>query len=178
MKIEVDQAKAGALGLTTADINSALSAAWGGSYVNDFTDRGRVKKVYIQADAPYRMTPEDLNRWYVRNDQGQMAPFPAFATASWTCGSPRLERYNGISSVNIQGLARPGQEFGPGDRRDGEAGRPAARRDRVRVGPACRPRNWNPATRRRPCMASRSWSCSCCWPPSMRAGRSRWPSSW
>ncbi|MDR6624149.1 efflux RND transporter permease subunit [Caulobacter segnis] len=112
LKIEVDQAKAGAMGLTTADINSALSAAWGGSYVNDFIDRGRVKKVYIQADAPYRMTPEDLNRWYVRNDQGQMVPFPAFATASWTYGSPRLERYNGLPSMNIQGSPAPGKSSG------------------------------------------------------------------
>ncbi|HWT52061.1 MAG TPA: efflux RND transporter permease subunit, partial [Caulobacter sp.] len=112
LKIEVDQAKAGAMGLTTADINSALSAAWGGSYVNDFIDRGRVKKVYIQADAPYRMTPEDLNRWYVRNGSGQMVPFPAFATASWTYGSPRLERYNGLSSVNIQGAPAPGKSSG------------------------------------------------------------------
>jgi multidrug efflux pump len=112
LKIEVDQAKAGALGLTTADINSALSAAWGGSYVNDFIDRGRVKKVYIQADAPYRMTPEDLNRWYVRNSSGQMVPFPAFATSSWTYGSPRLERYNGLSSVNLQGSPAPGKSSG------------------------------------------------------------------
>ena len=112
LKIEVDQAKAGAMGLTTADINSALSAAWGGSYVNDFIDRGRVKKVYMQADAPYRMTPEDLNRWYVRNNQGQMVPFPAFASASWTYGSPRLERYNGLSSMNIQGAPAPGKSSG------------------------------------------------------------------
>ena len=112
LKIEVDQAKAGAMGLTTADINSALSAAWGGSYVNDFIDRGRVKKVYIQADAPYRMTPEDLNRWYVRNNQGQMVPFPAFATASWTYGSPRLERYNGLPSMNLQGSPAPGKSSG------------------------------------------------------------------
>jgi multidrug efflux pump len=112
LKIEVDQAKAGALGLTTADINSALSAAWGGSYVNDFIDRGRVKKVYMQADAPFRMTPEDLNRWYVRNNNGQMVPFPAFATASWTYGSPRLERYNGLPSLNIQGSPAPGKSSG------------------------------------------------------------------
>jgi len=112
LKIEVDQAKAGAMGLTTADINSALSAAWGGSYVNDFIDRGRVKKVYMQADAPYRMTPEDLNRWYVRNNQGQMVAFPAFASASWTYGSPRLERYNGLSSMNIQGAPAPGKSSG------------------------------------------------------------------
>ena len=112
LKIEVDQAKAGAMGLTTADINSALSSAWGGTYVNDFIDRGRVKKVYMQADAPYRMTPEDLNRWYVRNSSGQMVAFPAFATASWTYGSPRLERYNGLSSMNIQGSPAPGKSSG------------------------------------------------------------------
>jgi hydrophobe/amphiphile efflux-1 (HAE1) family protein len=112
LKIEVDQAKAGAMGLTTADINSALSSAWGGAYVNDFIDRGRVKKVYMQADAPYRMTPEDLNRWYVRNGSGQMVAFPAFATASWTYGSPRLERYNGLSSMNIQGSPAPGKSSG------------------------------------------------------------------
>ncbi|ENZ80499.1 efflux RND transporter permease subunit [Caulobacter vibrioides] len=112
LKIEVDQAKAGAMGLTTADINSALSSAWGGTYVNDFIDRGRVKKVYMQADAPYRMTPEDLNRWYVRNSSGQMVAFPAFATASWTYGSPRLERYNGLSSMNIQGAPAPGKSSG------------------------------------------------------------------
>ena len=112
LKIEVDQAKAGDMGLTTADINSALSSAWGGTYVNDFIDRGRVKKVYMQADAPYRMTPEDLNRWYVRNSSGQMVAFPAFATASWTYGSPRLERYNGLSSMNIQGAPAPGKSSG------------------------------------------------------------------
>jgi multidrug efflux pump len=112
LQIEVDQAKAGAMGLTTADINSALSAAWGGSYVNDFVDRGRVKKVYIQADAQFRMTPEDLNRWYVRNSSGQMVPFQAFATSDWTFGSPRLERYNGVSSINLQGSPAPGKSSG------------------------------------------------------------------
>ncbi|MDB5455654.1 MAG: transporter, hydrophobe/amphiphile efflux family [Caulobacter sp.] len=112
LKIEVDQAKAGAMGLTTADINSALSAAWGGSYVNDFIDRGRIKKVYVQADAQYRMRPEDLDRWYVRNNVGQMVPFSAFASSSWTYGSPRLERYNGLSSMNIQGAPAPGKSSG------------------------------------------------------------------
>jgi multidrug efflux pump len=110
--IDVDQAKAGAMGLTTADINSALSAALGGAYVNDFIDRGRVKKVFVQADAPFRMKPEDLDRWYVRNAAGEMAPFSAFATSHWTIGSPRLERYNGLSSVNIQGSPAPGKSSG------------------------------------------------------------------
>ena len=112
LKIDIDQAKAGAMGLTTSDINSALSAAWGGSYVNDFIDRGRIKKVYMQADAPFRMRPEDLNRWYVRNNTGQMVPFSAFATTHWVYGSPRLERYNGVSSMNIQGAPAPGKSSG------------------------------------------------------------------
>jgi multidrug efflux pump len=112
LKIDIDQAKAGAMGLTTADINAALSAAWGGTYVNDFIDRGRVKKVYVQADAPYRMRPEDLNNWYVRTSSGTMAPFSSFATSHWIYGSPRLERYNGLSSVNIQGSPAPGKSSG------------------------------------------------------------------
>jgi multidrug efflux pump len=112
LKIDIDQAKAGAMGLTTADINAALSAAWGGSYINDFIDRGRVKKVYVQADAPYRMRPEDLSAWYVRNSSGTMVPFDAFATSHWIYGSPRLERYNGLSSMNIQGSPAPGKSSG------------------------------------------------------------------
>ena len=110
--IDVDHAKAGAMGLTTADINATLSTALGGSYVNDFMDRGRVKKVFVQADAPFRMKPEDLERWYVRNRAGEMAPFSSFASSHWTIGSPRLERYNGLPSVNIQGSPAPGQSSG------------------------------------------------------------------
>ncbi|MGA0601300.1 efflux RND transporter permease subunit [Caulobacter sp. KR2-114] len=112
LSITVDQAKAGSMGLTTADINATLSTALGGTYVNDFVDRGRVKKVYVQADAPYRMTPEDLGRWYVRGANGQMAPFSSFATSSWTVGSPRLERYNGLSSIDIQGSPAKGKSTG------------------------------------------------------------------
>ncbi|KQY99072.1 multidrug transporter [Caulobacter sp. Root1455] len=112
LKIEIDQAKAGAMGLTTADINAALSAAWGGAYVNDFIDRGRIKKVYVQADAPYRMRPEDLDSWYVRTSSGTMAPFSSFATSHWIYGSPRLERYNGLSSMDIQGAPAPGKSSG------------------------------------------------------------------
>ena len=112
LKIDIDQAKAGSMGLTTADINAALSAAWGGSYVNDFIDRGRIKKVYVQADAPYRMRPEDLDTWYVRTSSGTMAPFSSFATSHWVYGSPRLERYNGLSSMNIQGAPAPGKSSG------------------------------------------------------------------
>jgi multidrug efflux pump len=112
LRIDVDPAKAGAQGLSVADINSAISTAWGGAYVNDFLDRGRVKKVYVQADAPYRMKPEDLNQWYIRNTSGQMVPFSSVAAVGWTFGSPRLERYNGSSSVNIQGSAAPGRSSG------------------------------------------------------------------
>ena len=112
LRIDVDQAKAGAMGLSIADINSAISTAWGGAYVNDFMDRGRVKKVYIQADAPFRMKPEDLDLWQIRNSAGQMVPFSSVASVSWTSGSPRLERYNGSPSVNIQGSAAPGYSSG------------------------------------------------------------------
>ena len=112
LDVKVDQAQAGSMGLSLADINSTLSAALGGAYVNDFVDRGRVKKVYVQADAPFRMRPEDLDRWYVRGSNGQMAPFSSFARASWTIGSPRLERYNGISSVDIQGSPAKGRSTG------------------------------------------------------------------
>jgi multidrug efflux pump len=112
LQIDIDQSKAQAMGLTTADINSTLSAALGSAYVNDFIDRGRVKRVYVQADAQFRMTPEDLNKWYVRNAAGQMAPFGSFATSRWIVGSPKLERYNGTSAVEIQGTAAPGHSSG------------------------------------------------------------------
>ncbi|WP_295380934.1 efflux RND transporter permease subunit [uncultured Pseudacidovorax sp.] len=108
MKLSIDPQRAEALGLSIADINATLSTAWGSSYVNDFLDRGRVKKVMLQADAPYRMQPSDIDRWYVRNASGAMVPFTAFATASWASGSPRLERYNGFPSVEILGMALPG----------------------------------------------------------------------
>ncbi|MGR0306763.1 multidrug efflux RND transporter permease subunit AdeJ [Acinetobacter beijerinckii] len=111
-KITVDQAQAGAMGVSIADINSTMSMAWGGSYINDFVDRGRVKKVYVQGEADTRMMPEDLNKWYVRNSKGEMVPFSAFAKGEWTYGSPRLERYNGVSSVNIQGTPAPGVSSG------------------------------------------------------------------
>ena len=111
-QITIDQAQAGAIGVSIADINSTMSMAWGGSYINDFVDRGRVKKVYVQGQADSRMMPEDLNKWYVRNNKGDMVPFSAFATGQWTYGSPRLERYNGVSSVNIQGSPAPGVSSG------------------------------------------------------------------
>ncbi|MDN5842931.1 MAG: efflux RND transporter permease subunit [Alcaligenaceae bacterium] len=111
-RIEIDQAKAGALGLSMEQVNSTLSSAWGGTYVNDFIDKGRVKKVYVQAEAESRMVPEDLQNWYARNASGQMVPFSAFATAHWEYGSPRLERYNGIPAMQIQGEPAPGVSSG------------------------------------------------------------------
>ncbi len=111
-ELDIDQAKVGALGISMAEVNDLLASAWGGSYVNDFVDRGRVKKVYLQGDAPSRMLPEDLNKWHFRNKAGEMVPFSAFATGHWMYGSPRLERYNGSSSVEIVGQAAPGLSTG------------------------------------------------------------------
>lgn len=113
LKVNVDLAKAGALGVSQSEINSTLSTAWGSTYVNDFVDRGRVKRVYVQGIAESRMNPEDINKWFVRNNNGEMVPFSSFATTEWTYGSPRLERYNGFSSMEIQGMA--GQGFSTGD---------------------------------------------------------------
>ena len=112
LELDIDLAKAEALGLTQADINNTLSTAWGSSYVNDFIDRGRVKKVYLQGTPESRMVPEDLDEWYVRNANGDMVPFTAFAYSYWTYGSPRLERYNGFSAMEIQGAAAPGYSTG------------------------------------------------------------------
>ena len=112
LELDIDLAKAEALGLTQADINNTLSTAWGSSYINDFIDRGRVKKVYLQGTPESRMVPEDLDEWYVRNANGDMVPFTAFAHSYWTYGSPRLERYNGFSAMEIQGAAAPGYSTG------------------------------------------------------------------
>jgi len=106
--LSIDAQKAGMLGLSMSDVNDTLAAAWGSSYVNDFIDNGRVKKVFIQSDAAYRMLPDDIDRWFVRNSSGAMVPFSAFAQAGWSSGSPRLERYNGVPSAEILGMALPG----------------------------------------------------------------------
>ncbi|HIF9213867.1 TPA: efflux RND transporter permease subunit [Photobacterium damselae] len=105
--IDLDYEKAKALGIDINDINKTLSIAWGSSYVNDFIDRGRIKKVYVQADAPYRMSPKDISDWYVRNNKGEMVPFSAFSQSHWGFGSPRLARYNGNSAFEILGEAAP-----------------------------------------------------------------------
>ena len=110
--VEIDQEKASALTLSLADVNATLSTAWGSAYVNDFIDRGRVKSVYVQADAASRMQPEDVGRWFVRNQGGAMVPFSAFSSGRWTYGSPRLERFNGAAAVEIQGGAAQGVSSG------------------------------------------------------------------
>ncbi|QID18818.1 efflux RND transporter permease subunit [Nitrogeniibacter mangrovi] len=110
--LDIDLQKAGALGVSMASITDTLATAWGGTYVNDFIDRGRIKKVYVQADAPARMTPNDLDKWYVRNADGEMVPFSAFTRAKWTYGPQRLERFNGVPSMEILGQAAPGLSSG------------------------------------------------------------------
>ena len=114
LRVNVDVEKASALGLSTANINSTLAAAWGGQYIDDFIDRGRVKRVYVQADSPFRMTPQDFNLWSVKNNRGEMVPFSAFATSHWEYGSPRLERYNGVPAMEIQGEPAAGVSSGEG----------------------------------------------------------------
>ncbi|UIJ47154.1 efflux RND transporter permease subunit [Sphingomonas cannabina] len=112
LKIDIDQAKLSALGLNEADVNNTLSTAWGGRYVNDFIDRGRVKRVYVQGDAPFRASPEDISKWFVRGSNGQMAPFSSFARISWSQAPTTLSRFSGISSFEFQGQSAPGHSSG------------------------------------------------------------------
>jgi HAE1 family hydrophobic/amphiphilic exporter-1 len=111
-RVDIDWDRAGALGVPLGSIHSTLATAFGSSYVNDFIQAGRVKKVYVQADAPYRRLPQDLERLYVRNTTGKMVPFSAFASARWSLGSPKLERFNAFPSMNIQGQPAPGHSTG------------------------------------------------------------------
>ncbi|TBW33052.1 efflux RND transporter permease subunit [Azotobacter chroococcum] len=111
-RLLIDDEQARAYGVPLADINSSVSIAWGASYVNDFIDRGRVKKVYLQGKAEARMSPEDLNKWFVRNAAGAMVPFSAFASGEWTYGPPKLARYNGVSAMEILGEPAPGYSSG------------------------------------------------------------------
>ena len=111
-KLDIDDVRAEALGLSPTDINNVLTTAWGSSYVNDFIQNGRVKKVYLQAAAKSRMQPQDIDSWYVRNAKGDMVPFSAFSSARWQYASPRLERYNGIPAMEIMGQAAPGVSTG------------------------------------------------------------------
>jgi multidrug efflux pump len=116
LHVTIDQPKASALGVSLADINSTLSAAWGTTFINDFIDRGRVKRVYMQGDSPYRMTPQDLNRWYVKSANGTMAPFSSFASSDWTIGPASLTRYNGLPAIELQGQGQTGVSTGTATR--------------------------------------------------------------
>src|SRR5690606_36307887 len=111
-RLLIDDEKARVLGVSLSEINQTLSIGWGSSYVNDFIDRGRVKRVYLQGEAHSRMNPEDLNKWFVRNNQGDMVPFSAFASGEWIYGPPKLSRYNGVSAMEILGQAAPGYSSG------------------------------------------------------------------
>ncbi|GAB7222675.1 multidrug efflux RND transporter permease subunit VmeB [Vibrio owensii] len=111
-QVHIDHVKLRALDVSINDVNQILSSAWGGAYINDYIDRGRVKKVMVQSDAEHRMQPKDFDSWYVRNSQGEMVPFSAFATGEWTYGSPLLQRFNGLPAMNIQGGAAPGVSTG------------------------------------------------------------------
>jgi multidrug efflux pump len=112
LNVDIDQEKVGALGLAQRDVDATLTAAWGGDYVNDFVDRGRVKRVYVQGDAPFRSRPEDLGEWYVRTASGTMAPFSAFASTSWKQAPVTVGRFNGLSAYEIQGATAPGRSTG------------------------------------------------------------------
>jgi HAE1 family hydrophobic/amphiphilic exporter-1 len=111
-RINVDWEKAGALGVPITAIHNTIAAAFGSAYVNDFIQAGRVKRVFVQADAPYRMLPKDLEKLYVRNTTGKMVTFSSFSFGHWTYGSPKLERYNGFPSINIWGEPAPGRSSG------------------------------------------------------------------
>ena len=112
LHLDIDQAQASALGLAQADINSTLSSAWGGTYVNDFLDRGRVKRVYVQGDQPYRSVPDDIGQWYVRGSSGQMASFASFASSHWSRGPQLQQRFNGLPAMQVQGSAAEGRSSG------------------------------------------------------------------
>ncbi|MDP4545751.1 efflux RND transporter permease subunit [Psychrobacter faecalis] len=112
LKININQEQAAAYGLSLANINSVISTAWGSSYINDFVDRGRIKRVFVQGEPSSRTNPDDIGKWYVRNDAGEMIPFDAFSSSEWQSGSPRLTRYNSLPSMNIQGSAAPGLSTG------------------------------------------------------------------
>ena len=112
LKVDIDQQRLAALGLNSGDVNSTLSTAWGGRYVNDFIDRGRVKRVYVQADAPYRSEPNDIGQWYVRNSQGDMVPFSSFSQSEWMTTPTSLSRFNGYPSYELQGQGAPGVSSG------------------------------------------------------------------
>ena len=112
LKVDINQERISALGLNTADVNTTLATAWGGRYVNDFVDRGRVKRVYVQGDAPFRAAPADIDQWSVRNGRGEMVPFSSFAQTSWSTAPVTLSRFQGIQSYEFQGQPAPGMSTG------------------------------------------------------------------
>ena len=112
LKVNMDEQRLAALGLNAADVNTTLSAAWGGRYVNDFIDRGRVKRVYVQGDAPYRADPSDVGQWFARNNQGNMVPFSSFATTAWTTVPTTMDRFEGYPAYEFSGQAAPGKSSG------------------------------------------------------------------
>ncbi|WP_213976950.1 efflux RND transporter permease subunit, partial [Serratia marcescens] len=112
LQVDIDQQKASAQGLQQADITNTLSAAWGGAYINDFIDRGRVKRVYMQGDAAWRSAPDDIDNWFVRGESGSMASFASFATTRWLSGPQMLQRFNGLSATQLQGTAAEGESSG------------------------------------------------------------------
>ena len=112
LKVNIDRDKASTLGVSITEINNTLSLAWGGRYIDDFMDRGRIKKVYVQSDASYRMNPDDFSQWKIKNNEGNMVPFSAFATTSWDYGSPQLVRYDSVPSLEIQGEGIEGMSTG------------------------------------------------------------------
>ncbi len=171
LRVDIDQVKASALRLSLDDVNTTLGIAWGGSYVNDFIDRGRVKRVYVQADAPYRSAPDDMRQWFVRGSTGAMTPFSAFATTQWSQGASQLERYNGVPAVQIQGSAAHGTSRARPWRRSSRSRRSKAAR--ATHGAGCPTRSGCRAGRRRCCSRCRSWWCSCAWPRCTKAGRCR-----
>ena len=120
LRVNIDEQRVAALGLNAADVNNTLSTAWGGRYVNDFIDRGRVKRVYVQGDAPYRASPADIDQWFVRNNQGQMVPFSSFAQTSWQTTPTSSSRFLGYPSFELSGQGAPGNSSGQAmtDRRE------------------------------------------------------------
>jgi multidrug efflux pump len=112
LKVDIDQQRLGALGLNAGDVNSTLATAWGGRYVNDFVDDGRVKRVYVQGDVPYRSDPDSLGQWYVRGSSGEMSPFSAFASTGWSTGPSSLSRFQGFPAFEFQGQAASGVSSG------------------------------------------------------------------
>ena len=153
-RVDVDWEKAGALGVPITSIHRTISAAFGSAYVNDFIQGGRVKRVYVQADAPYRMLPKDLEKLYVRNTAGKMVPFSSFASGRWTSGSPRLARYNGFPVHEHLGRAGAGEEFRRGHAGHGRDRGESCPRGSASTGPGSPTRSGCPVPRRPCCMPS------------------------